>query len=130
MPVYQFIPFPHPLSCHQSTKRLWNCKIIFPVTCQIMFFFFRKTHVLVMKMDSKTVYYYHILLYDFQKGKWAAKIQRKICGVYGNGTVTKRLSNVVYETEFWEKSPSLRLLAHHYYLKEKFVHLNSPTCSN
>ena len=38
--------------------------------------------------DGRKQYFWHIMLYYFQKGKNATEMQRKISAVYGEGAVT------------------------------------------
>ena len=44
--------------------------------------------ILILKMEENTQYFRHIMLYYFKKGKNATEMQKKICAVYGEGTVT------------------------------------------
>ena len=39
-------------------------------------------------MEEKKQHFWHIMLYDFKKGKNTAETQKKICAVYGEGAVT------------------------------------------
>ena len=43
--------------------------------------------ILILKMEENTDYFQHIMFYYFKKGKNATSMQRKICGVYGEGAV-------------------------------------------
>ena len=41
-------------------------------------------------MEEKKQHFRHIMLYYFKKGKNATETHKKICAVYGEGTVTDR----------------------------------------
>ena len=38
-------------------------------------------------MEENMQHFWHIMFYYFKKGKNATSMQRKICGVYGEGAV-------------------------------------------
>ena len=44
--------------------------------------------ILILKMEEKKQHFWHIMLYYFKKGKTATETHKKICAVYGEGTVT------------------------------------------
>ena len=44
--------------------------------------------ILILKMEEKKQHFQNIMLYYFKKGKNTPETQKKICAVYGEGTVT------------------------------------------
>ena len=44
--------------------------------------------ILILKMEEKKQYFWHIMLYYFKKSKNATETHKKICAVYGEGAVT------------------------------------------
>ena len=44
--------------------------------------------ILILKMKENMQHFWCIMLYYFKKGKNANETQKKICAVYGEGTVT------------------------------------------
>ena len=44
--------------------------------------------ILILKMEEDTQHFGHITLNYFKKGKNTTEMQKKICAVYGEGTVT------------------------------------------
>ena len=46
--------------------------------------------ILILKMEENKQHFWHIMPYYFTKGKNTTKMQKKICAVYGEGTVTDR----------------------------------------
>ena len=47
--------------------------------------------ILILKMEEKKQYFWHLMLYYFKKGKNETEMQKKICAVYGEGAVTDRM---------------------------------------
>ena len=43
--------------------------------------------ILILNMEENQQYFWYIMLYYFKKGKNATETQRKICVVYGEGSV-------------------------------------------
>ena len=46
--------------------------------------------ILILKVEEKKQRFQHIMLYYFKKSKNASEMQKKICAVYGEGSVTDR----------------------------------------
>ena len=44
--------------------------------------------ILILKMEGKKQHFRPIMLYYFKKGKNTTEMQKKICAVYGDGSVT------------------------------------------
>ena len=44
--------------------------------------------ILTLKMEDDMQHFWHIILYYFKTGKSATATQKKMCAVYGEGTVT------------------------------------------
>ena len=44
--------------------------------------------ILILKMEENMQHFCHIMLYYFRKGKNTTEMQKKICAVYREGTVT------------------------------------------
>ena len=47
--------------------------------------------ILILKMEENMQHFWHIMPYYFKKGKNANEMQRKICSVYGEGTVIDQM---------------------------------------
>ena len=47
--------------------------------------------ILILKKEENTQHFWYVILYYFKKGKNAPEVQKKICAVYGEGTVTDRM---------------------------------------
>ena len=47
--------------------------------------------ILILKMEENMQHFWHIMLYYFKKGKNATKMQKKICPVYAEGSVTDEM---------------------------------------
>ena len=48
--------------------------------------------ILILKMEENMQHFQHIMLYYFKKGKNASETEKKkICAVYGEGTVTDQM---------------------------------------
>ena len=48
--------------------------------------------ILILKIEGKQ-HFWHIMLYYLKKGKNATETQKKICAVYGEGAVIKRVKS-------------------------------------
>ena len=58
--------------------------------------------ILVLKMDQDMQHFQCIMLYYWKKGKNATETQKKICAVYGEGSVTDQTcQKVVCELSCW-----------------------------
>ena len=56
----------------------------------------------MLKMEENMQHFQHIILYYFKKGKNATETQKKICAVYGEGSVTDQTcQKVVCELSCW-----------------------------
>ena len=60
---------------------------------------------LILKMEEKQQHVWHIMFYCFKRGENATEMQKKICAVCGEGTVTdcfrSGLQTFVLETSRW-----------------------------
>ena len=45
--------------------------------------------ILILKTEEDTQHFWHFIPYYFKKGKNANEMPKKICAVYGEGTVIK-----------------------------------------
>ena len=50
-------------------------------------------------MEENRQPFWHIILYNFKKGKNATEMQKKICIVYGEGAVTDQMCQNGWRTE-------------------------------
>ena len=47
--------------------------------------------ILILKVEEDTQHFWHIMLYYFKNGKNATETHKKICSMYGEGTVTDQM---------------------------------------
>ena len=47
--------------------------------------------ILVLKIEEKKQHFQHIMLYYLKKGKNTTETPKKICAIYGEGTVTEKM---------------------------------------
>ena len=61
--------------------------------------------ILMLKMEEKKQHFQHIMFYCFKRGENATEMQKRICAVCGEGTVTdcvrSGLQTFVLETYRW-----------------------------
>ena len=52
--------------------------------------------ILILKMEEDMQHFQRIMLYSFKKGKNVTEMQKKICPVYGEGTVTDQMCQKLF----------------------------------
>ena len=76
----------------------------------------------MLKMEENMQHFWHIMLYYFKKGKNTTEMQKEICAVYGESTVTERVKSglriFVLEISHW-------IMLHHWVDQMKLIAIKS-----